>query len=76
MIKKIIMKWKLQQDDKRDNEIFRHLRNYWFSFRRKDVVVNIILQMDFTNEELYQISNIAGQLAHQRERRDNDKKEF
>ena len=70
------MKWKLQQDDKRDNEIFRNLRNYWFSFRRKDVVVNIIIEMDFTIEELYQISNITGQLAHQRERMGNGKKEF
>lgn len=68
LFKEKIRKWKHFQDDKRDNEIYKHLRNYWFASRRKDMVVKLILETDFTNEELYEISNLAGQLAHQRER--------
>jgi len=74
--KEKIRKWKLSRDDNRDNEIYKHLRNYWFAFRRKDIVVTLILETDFTNEELYEISNLAGQLAHQRERTEISKKGF
>ena len=68
MFKQKINKWKHSRDTGRDNEIFRHLRAYWYAHRRKDLAVRLILETDFTVEELYEISNLAGQLAHQRGR--------
>jgi hypothetical protein len=69
MFKKTIRKWKLRRDDTRDNEIKLHLRAYWFKFRRHDILVNMMLQADFTTDELVQLSNLLGQVAHDRERK-------
>jgi hypothetical protein len=69
MFKNTIKKWKLHRDDARDNEIKRHLRAYWFKFRRHDVLVNIMLETDFSPEELVELSNLFGQVAHDRARK-------
>jgi hypothetical protein len=69
MFRETIRKWRHGQDDKRDSEIKRHLRAYWFKFRRHDVLVNIMLETDFSNEELVELSNLFGQVAHDRERK-------
>ena len=69
MFRKLIRKWKLNLDDKRDQEIKRHLRNYWFKFRRHDILVSIMLETDFSNDELIELSNLFGQVAHDRERK-------
>lgn len=69
MFKRAFRKWQLSQDDKRDNEIKRHLRAYWFKFRRHDVLVHILLETDFSNDDLVQLSNMLGQVAHDRERK-------
>ena len=70
MFKRYVRNWKLRRDDSRDNEIKRHLCNYWFSFRRKDILVDMILRSDFTNNDLVELSNLLGQVAHDRERYD------
>jgi hypothetical protein len=72
MFKNAIRKWKLRRDDARDNEIKRHLRAYWFKFRRHDVLVEVMLQTDFSNDELVELSNLFGQVAHDRERKLNE----
>jgi|TARA_R110000851_G_scaffold11614_2_gene40664 hypothetical protein len=71
MFKESIRKWKLHRDDMRDGEIKRHLRAYWFKFRRHDQLVNLLLETDFSNDDLEQLSNMLGQLAHDRERKLN-----
>ena len=69
MIRRLFKKWKLHQDTKRDRAIEHHLRNYWFKFRRHDILVNVMLETDFSNEELVELSNLFGQVAHDRERK-------
>jgi hypothetical protein len=68
MFKNAIRKWKLSRDDKRDLEIMRNLRNYWFKFRRHDILIEVLLETDFSNDDLVQLSNMLGQVAHDRER--------
>jgi hypothetical protein len=69
MFNKLIKKWKLRRDDKRDNEIKQHLRAYWFKFRRHDLLVNVMLETDFSTDDLVELSNLFGQVAHDRERK-------
>ncbi len=68
MFKQKIRDWKLRRDDNRDNAIKQHLRDYWFKFRRHDLLINVMLESDFSNEELVELSNLLGQVAHDRER--------
>jgi hypothetical protein len=69
MFNKTIRNWKLNRDNMRDSEIKRHLRAYWFKFRRHDLLVNVMLETDFSTEELVELSNLFGQVAHDRERK-------
>jgi hypothetical protein len=69
MFAKKIAQFKESQDDKRDMVILKTLKSYWFKRRRHDIIVKVLLETDFTSEELVELSNLLGQVAHDRERR-------
>jgi len=69
MFTKKIAQFKESQDDKRDTVILKTLKSYWFKRRRHDIIVKVLLETDFTSEELVELSNLLGQVAHDRERR-------
>jgi hypothetical protein len=71
MFSKKIKAWKEGQDDNRDNQVFKMLKSYWSKRRRHDIIVEILLETDFTNDELVELSNMLGQVAHDRERKIN-----
>jgi len=68
MFKRWVLNWKQKQDTKRDQEIYRLLHKYYFSNRRKDFLVKVMLDVDFTIEDYEELSNLFGQHAHDKGR--------
>jgi len=65
----LIEKWKLRQDLKRAGQAHRLIELFYDSTRRKDFMLGIMIQMDFSVEELEELSNIFGREAHEKTRR-------
>lgn len=69
---KAIANYKYRKDIERGVKIIDLLRKYHSNELRKDFVFETVLKMDFTTEELDQLANEFGQLAHDRARRENE----
>lgn len=65
---KLLAKWMNYQDSKNSTEIVRRLRKYWNTHNRKELVAEIIFNMDYSTDELVTLANEIGRLSHERER--------
>jgi len=68
MLKKYIERWKYKKDMERGGEVYNILRKFYSPVRRKDLVVELAMHVDYTTEELEEFSHLLGRLAHERER--------
>lgn len=67
-ISKKIEGWKEDQDFKKAALIYRTLKSFWSSNRRKDLIVEILLTNNFSNDDLVDLGNLLGYTSHMRER--------
>jgi hypothetical protein len=65
-----IQKWKDRKDHEYAATIYRMLGKFWSSNRRKDFIVEMLLTVDFTNEDLIELGNLLGHTAHMRSRKE------
>jgi len=66
---KWLERWKVKQDRKKAGQIIYLLERFWSPIRRKDFVTATFVEIDFSVEELEELSNLLGQIAHERARK-------
>lgn len=71
-LSELIKKWKHNRDIAKSRRIRELLMSFWCGIRRKDLVTELVLQMDFSNEELVDLGDLLGYTAHMRERENID----
>jgi len=66
----IIEKWKRNRDYKHGSDAIRHMKKFWSDTRRKDMMVETMLAMNWSIEELEELSNLFGREAHSKGRKE------
>lgn len=69
---KLIERWKYNRDVEKQNRVINILKRFWYPSMRKDFILALVLEGDFTSDELVQVSNLVGQEAHKRQRKENE----
>ena len=69
-IRKAIRRYKYRQDRENGRRIYEILRRFNHPSMRKDFTIELMLDMDWSIEELEMLSNMLGQEAHDRSRRE------
>jgi len=68
----VFEKWKKSRDDSKSDRILQLLYGFWSPMRRKDLIFKIIMETDYSNEELVELGDHIGYTAHMRERENID----